>query len=60
MPRTFFKRITKFSFIGEKSPKLATRKQMALALPGDFSPYENSLKTNVDTLVADFLYGENF
>jgi hypothetical protein len=32
---------------------------MSLAQPGDFSPYENSLKTNVDMLVADFPYGEN-
>jgi hypothetical protein len=33
-------------------------KQMSLARPGDFSPYKSSLKTNVDTLSADFLYGE--
>jgi hypothetical protein len=40
---------------------------MSLARPGDFSPYKNSLKTNVDTLSADFpyrekilLYGETF
>jgi hypothetical protein len=35
---------------------------MSLAQPGDFSPYENSLKTNVDMLlaVADFPYGEKF
>jgi hypothetical protein len=58
MPRTFFKRIPKFAFLGEKSPKMATRKQISLARPGDFSPYENSWKTNVDTLSADFPYGE--
>jgi hypothetical protein len=33
---------------------------MSLARPGDFSPYENSLTTNVYTLMADFSYGEFF
>jgi hypothetical protein len=31
---------------------------MSLAWPGDFSPYANSLKTNVYTLLADFPYGD--
>jgi hypothetical protein len=33
---------------------------MSLARPGDFSPYENCLKTIVYTLMADLLYGEKF
>jgi hypothetical protein len=33
---------------------------MSLSRPGDFSPYKNSLKTDLYTLMADFTYSKKF
>jgi hypothetical protein len=57
-----FQKNPKICFLGEKSPKLSWQpwyKQISLAWPGDFSPYENCLQRIVYTLMADFPYGEN-